>query len=158
MLTGQKPLGQLKAARSYRRMIWRAPCTGKREQQHWAIQGEVEMLVQILTDNHIRGGGELAAEIQTSVEDALSRFAPQVTRVEVHLADENSHKGGDSDKTCSLEARIAGLQPIGATGSGANLDQAVSGALDKLVAQLDRKLGRLSDKKGRSAMGDEPAD
>ena len=115
------------------------------------------MLVRLTTDNHIRGRETLTRDVETNVESKLRRFTPQLTRVEVHLADENSHKGGDSDKTCTLEARLAGLQPVAATASGDNLDHALDGALDKLVALLDHKLGRLGERKGRPAFGDEPA-
>jgi ribosome-associated translation inhibitor RaiA len=116
------------------------------------------MLVRVTRDNHIRGREELQRDVETSLESALRRFGPQVTRIEVHLADENSHKGGNSDKKCTLEARLAGLQPVAATSNGASLDQAFDGALDKLVALLERKLGRLGERKGRPGFGDEPAD
>jgi len=78
--------------------------------------------------------------------------------VEVHLADENGQKTGGHDKKCTLEARLAGLQPVAATDHGASLDQAMDGALEKLVALLDHKLGRLHEKKVRPTMGDETAD
>jgi ribosome-associated translation inhibitor RaiA len=86
----------------------------------------------------------------------LKRFASQITRVEVHLADENSHKTGTIDKKCTLEARVSGLQAVAATASGGTVEQAIDAALDKLVAQLDHKLGRLGQRKGRAPMGDEP--
>ena len=116
------------------------------------------MLVHVVTDNHIHGGAELTREIETSVSTALHRFEPQLTRVEVHLADENSHKSGDNDKRCTIEARLSGLPSMAASNSGGNIDQAVEGALEKLIAQLEHKLGRLSDRKGRTSMGDEVAD
>ena len=50
-----------------------------------------------------------------------------MTRAEVHLADDNSHKGGDSDKKCTVEARLAGLQPLAASANGGSLEQAVDG-------------------------------
>jgi len=116
------------------------------------------MLVRVTTDNHIRGGEELTREVETSLDAALRRFAPQVTRVEVHLSDVNGHKGGDADKKCTLEARLAGLQPVAATANAGTVEQAMNGALDKLVSLLDHKLGRLHEKKGHSAFGDEPGD
>jgi ribosome-associated translation inhibitor RaiA len=111
------------------------------------------MLVHLTTDNHIQGREKLVQEVESAVEAALARFQPQLTRVEVHLRDENGHKPGDNDKQCTLEARLAGLPPLAATGNGANLDQALDGALEKLVAQLDHKLGRLGDRKGRTSYG-----
>lgn len=113
------------------------------------------MQVQVIGDNHVRGSAELAREIESSVETALRRFVPQITRVEAHLSDENSHKRGDNDKHCTLEAHVAGLQAVAATGDGATLKQAVDDAIDKLIAQLEHKLGRLSERKGRTAMGGE---
>jgi ribosome-associated translation inhibitor RaiA len=116
------------------------------------------MLVHITTDNHIHGGEHLTRDVEASVTEALRRFTPQLQRVEVHLADENSHKSGDNDKRCTIEARLAGLQPLAASGNGANLDQAVAGALEKLIHQLDHKLGRLGERKGRASMGGEVAE
>ena len=107
------------------------------------------MMVHITTDNHIQGRERLVREVEASVEESLARFAPQITRVEVHLSDENGKKPGENDKRCKLEARLAGLAALGVTGAGSNLDQAVESALEKLHNLLDHKLGRLSDKKGR---------
>lgn len=113
------------------------------------------MFVQVVTDNHITGREALVEKVEASVNDSLRRFAAQITSVQVHLADENSHKKGDNDKACTLEARLAGLQPVAATERAGDLDVAIDGALDKLVALLDRKLGRLQDRKGRTSMGGE---
>ena len=113
------------------------------------------MQVKVIGDNHVRGSADLAREIESSAEAALKRFGKQITRIEVHLADENSHKRGDNDKQCTVEAHVAGLTAVAATGNGGTLNQAVAGALDKLVAQLEHKLGRLGERKGRTAMGGE---
>lgn len=116
------------------------------------------MLVRVITDNHIHGGQELQDEVEDSVQEALRRYGTQITRVEIHLADENSKKNGGNDKKCVAEAHVAGLQAVTATANGDNINQAVHGALDKLVSQLEHKLGRLSERKGRAAMGDESED
>jgi len=113
------------------------------------------MLVRVITDNHIHAGEELKAEVESSVENSLRRYGSQITRVEIHLADENSKKNGANDKKCVAEAHVAGLQAVTATGTGDNLSQAVNSALDKLVAQLEHKLGRLGERKGRGSMGQE---
>src|SRR5262245_20178928 len=115
--------------------------------------GEITMLIHVTTDNHIQGRERLVGEVEESLQASLRRFSPQLTRIEVHLSDENGKKPGDDDKKCTLEARLAGLQPVAVSGNGANLDQAVESALDKLVHALDHKLGRLSDRKGRVPFG-----
>jgi ribosome-associated translation inhibitor RaiA len=116
------------------------------------------MLIHVRTDNHIQGREELVAEVTTAVEESLGRFQPQLNRVEVFLADENSHKTADNDKRCTIEARLSGLQPLAATGSGGTIDQALDGALDKLASLLEHKLGRLGERKGRTSFGGETAD
>jgi ribosome-associated translation inhibitor RaiA len=103
------------------------------------------MQIQINTDKNIAGHEKLATQVRAVVEDALSRFSAQITRVEVHLSDENSHKRGHDDKRCVLEARLEGLQPITVTHQAATLDQVVEGAADKLKKSLESTLGRLHD-------------
>jgi len=102
------------------------------------------MKIQINTDNNIEGSDELTQQTQAVVESALARFAQQITRVEVHLSDENSHKGG-TDKRCVMEARLEGMQPVAVTDQAENMEQAVNGAADKLEKLLDHELGRLSN-------------
>ena len=114
------------------------------------------MLIHVTTDNHIQGREQLVKEVEVSIQDSLDRFAAQLTRIEVHLSDENGKKPGEDDKKCTLEARLAGLQPVAVSGHGTNLDQAVSSALGKLIHALDHKLGRLSNRKGHTPFGGEP--
>ena len=103
------------------------------------------MKIQINTDNNIEASDEFIQETQSVVESALERFADRITRVEVHLSDENSsHKGG-SDKRCVMEARLEGMQPVAVTDQADHIEQAVNGAADKLERLLNHELGRLSD-------------
>ena len=111
------------------------------------------MQVQLNTDRQITVDNQLANQVETAVESALSRFADQITRVEVHLSDENSDKGGDNDKRCLLEARLAGLRPVAVSHQAATLQQAIDGAAQKLERSLESTLGRLGNKKGRSSYG-----
>ncbi len=107
------------------------------------------MLIQVNTDNHIDGREKLAAEVQASVESALERFAERLTRVEVHLSDENSRAKTHGDPMrCRLEARPAGQQPVVVTADGATIDQAVSVATKKLEKLLESAFGRLDDRRG----------
>ncbi len=105
------------------------------------------MQVQINTDHNIEGREALATHVNNVVEGALSRFNDQVTRVEVHLTDENSHKSGQNDKRCVMEARLQGHQPVAVTHHAATLHQAIDGASVKLTSLVDSTLGRLRDKR-----------
>ena len=108
--------------------------------------------VQVNTDNRVEGGGELPRYVESAVHGTLGRFADRITRVEVHLGDENSHKGGE-DKRCTMEARPAGLRPLTVSHQVATLEQAVDGAAGKLERLLDGTFGKLDDRKGRTSYG-----
>ena len=101
------------------------------------------MLIQVNTDNHIAGREPLADRIQELVEGALDRFSHQITRVNVHLSDENSHKAGARDIRCVLEARLEGRPPAAVTHQAPTVAEAVSGAAAKLKRSLESTLGRL---------------
>jgi len=99
------------------------------------------MQIQINTGHNIEGHEALAAQVSQVVESALSRVSDHITRVEVHLNDENSDKHGQSDKRCMMEARLERRQPIAVTHLAATLDQAVNGAADKLTRLIESTLG-----------------
>lgn len=110
------------------------------------------MQIQVNTDNHTDGSAELTRQGQDVVEESLGRFGDRITRVEVHLSDENSsEKSGGNDKRCVMEARLSGLQPITVSDEGSSLEQVLTGAADKLETTLKRTLGRLDDPKGRTS-------
>lgn len=102
------------------------------------------MKIHVNTDTNIQGHEELAAHVSATVEQALHRFHDRITRVDVHLSDQNSNKGGQDDKRCVLEARLEGRPPVAATSDSATLDQAVRESADKLARQIDAQLGRLA--------------
>ncbi|MBI1225724.1 MAG: HPF/RaiA family ribosome-associated protein [Bacteroidetes bacterium] len=101
------------------------------------------MTIQLNTDHNIVGSEKLEERITTILSEKLERFSSQITRLEVHLTDNNGHKTGPADKQCALEARLEGLKPIAVTGIGDNVEQSVRIAIDKLKASLDTVLGRL---------------
>ena len=110
------------------------------------------MQIQINTDRNIEGDAGLTSHVSSTVEAALSRFAGHISRVEVHLSDENSSKKeSKEDIRCMLEARITGKEPVAVTHEAATIHQAVDGALDKLTRLLDSTLGKQRDKRGRQA-------
>ncbi len=101
------------------------------------------MKIEFNTDNNIAGSEEFIAWANSLISEELSRFSQQITRVEVHLSDENGDKEGINDKRCMLEARLAGLKPIAVTEYADTNEQAISGAIDKLKTSLEKITGRL---------------
>lgn len=102
------------------------------------------MLIQINTDHNIEGDDTLTQRLDAQVQNTLSRFSNQITRIEIHLSDENSDKKlGTEDKRCLMEARVSGLQPISVSHQAMTLEQATDGAAKKLRRSLESTLGRL---------------
>lgn len=123
------------------------------------------MQIQINSDSNVDANAQVSMEISASVARALARFDEHITRVEVHLSDENSgDKGGDDDMRCMIEARLEGQRPAAVTHQAATLGQAVDGALHKLTRKLDSSLGKRRAQRGRgtkpgapdASQGEEP--
>lgn len=102
------------------------------------------MDIRLNTDKNIEGKEALAAQVEATVERALRHFDKQITRIEVHLSDEDAGKSGRDDKRCLMEARLEGRQPVAVTHQAGSLSEAVDGAASKLKSLLTTALGRLS--------------
>lgn len=83
------------------------------------------------------------------LQDELERFRHDITRIEVHLSDENGGKAGGGDKRCTLEARLAHHQPLAVHHDGGNQDEAFRGAADKLKRMVENTIERSRDKSHR---------
>lgn len=103
------------------------------------------MQIQVNTDRNFKGHESPAESVRATVASALSRFSAHITRVEVHLGDENAGKQGRDDKRCMMEARLEGQAPVAVTHYAATVGQAIDGAANKMVSLLERTLSRLHD-------------
>jgi ribosome-associated translation inhibitor RaiA len=105
------------------------------------------VIVEIHTDNYIQSSERLKTQVEALVASAVDRFAARISRVQVHLGDENSDsKGGAADKRCMMEARLDGRPPLAVTHKAPTLEQAMDGAAEKLERSIDSMLGRLRDR------------
>lgn len=101
------------------------------------------MLIQVQTDRNIEGRDDLTEKVEASIRDALDRYADRITRVQVHLGDENSDKKlGADDKRCTIEVRLAGLDPMAVRDRGPTVELALDGAIEKLVRAAETTIGR----------------
>jgi ribosome-associated translation inhibitor RaiA len=101
------------------------------------------MTIQINTDKNLSVHEAFEAQLDGLLSKELSRFSEHITRLEVHLSDENGNKQGLDDKKCMIEARLEGRQPIAVTERANDYERAVSGAIEKLKASLDTIVGKL---------------
>lgn len=106
------------------------------------------MDIQINTANNLVGRQAMVDRLEASVRERLSRFEDRLTRVELHVGDENGDRSGGADKRCQIEARPAGHDPVSVTDQAGSIDQAAAGALGKLATVLERTFGKATDRKG----------
>jgi len=104
------------------------------------------MKIQINTDKNITGTQALSDTLEGIITKSLSRFSDRLSRVEVHLSDENSAEKTSQapDKRCMLEARIEGQQPTSVTHTGSGIEEATTGAAQKMQRALDSHFGKLA--------------
>lgn len=109
------------------------------------------MQIQVYSDNRIENSSKMVEWAQSAATSKLQRFDEELTRVTLHITDENGEKAGAQDKRCQIEARARGLQPISVTHKADAVRLAVEGALDKLHAALSSQLGKLRSKRPQNA-------
>ena len=102
------------------------------------------MIIQLNADKNLTIHNEYETQITAKLTSDLERYSEHISRVEVHLSDENgSDKGGLNDKKCLLEARFEGKQPIVASALGDTYDLALKGATEKLKHALSTVVSKL---------------
>ncbi len=107
------------------------------------------MTIQINTDKNLSVHETFKAQLDNLLSEELDRFSEHITRLEVHLSDENGSKKGQDDKRCMLEARLAGKQPIAVTDLADTYENAVDGAIQKLKSSLETIVGRSRNHKNQ---------
>ena len=100
------------------------------------------MQVQFNSDSSVMGTENVAERIEAAVRAKLARFEDRLTRLEIHVRDENADKGGGDDKVCTIEARPRGGKPIGVTEHAGKVDDAARKAANTLVQRLERVIGK----------------
>ena len=110
------------------------------------------MQIQVNTDNNVEGREELSRWVEAELQSTLGRFADQITRLEVHLGDENASRGGGDGKRCLIEVRLANRQPEAVSDRATTLEQAFGRASQKLRRSLESTFGRLDDRKGAASI------
>ncbi len=103
------------------------------------------MKIQFNTDKTVNGEERISEHFTAFIAEELKNFSSNITRIEVHLTDENGKKEGVNDIRCVLEARLEGKKPIAVTSQDDNVELAISGAVNKLKASLETILGRMSN-------------
>lgn len=101
------------------------------------------MIVQINTDKNIEGYSRLNEYFSEEVKKDLARFDEKVSRIEVHLGDENSDKFGLNDKRCLIEARVEGKSPIAVTSHSDTIEKAFNESISKMKRLLGNEFEKM---------------
>jgi ribosome-associated translation inhibitor RaiA len=110
------------------------------------------MQIQVHSDNHIEGSARLVEWVSDNITSKIDRFEEDLTRVVVHLNDENGAKAGANDKRCQIEARPKGQQPISVTHKAESVEYAVDGAIEKLIHALSHQFGKQRNKRAQTPL------
>ncbi len=101
------------------------------------------MQVQVNAGNGCENKETLERWADEFLNETLSRFKQEITRVEVQLSDENGAKKTAADKRCMMEARLTGHAPLAVSHHAENQDLAFRGAAQKLLRSLEHTFGKL---------------
>ncbi|BAM04840.1 HPF/RaiA family ribosome-associated protein [Phycisphaera mikurensis] len=88
----------------------------------------------------------LKTRVNEQVEKAMARVSHGITRVEVHLRDDNAGKHGNDDKRAVMEARPEGHRPITVDSKGEDLYKVIDEAAAKLGRAVKSHLDRISER------------
>ena len=102
------------------------------------------MIIQINTDKNIEGSVRFTEHFASLIQQELGRYNT-ITRIELHLSDENGSKEGPEDIKCVLEARLEGKKPIAVSNIADTNELAVDGAINKLKTFLETMLGKMQN-------------
>lgn len=101
------------------------------------------MDIHVSTDNTINGDARVIEVAKDAVTHDLGHMSDWLTRVEVHLKDQNADKKGPVHIRCMMEARPRGLAPLSAHAEAPDIPTALKGA----ASTLRGRLGSLQDKR-----------
>lgn len=104
------------------------------------------MQIQFNTDKNIEGTEMLETFVSEKVRHALKHYVNNITRIEVHLSDQNANKGGIDDIQCKIEARVEGMQPMIVISKSSSKEIALDDAVDKMKATLGTVIGKMKNK------------
>lgn len=94
------------------------------------------MYIRLNMGNKVAFTKELKQYFISVISDELENFDEMITRIEVHLSDEDGNKKSRNDKRCLIEARLKGLQPIVVSDHADTHEYSVLGAVDKMKSSL----------------------
>jgi ribosomal subunit interface protein len=85
--------------------------------------------------------------VHEAARKQLGRFAERLTRLEVHISDNNAGKSGPDDKRVLVEARPRSMDPVVADATGDDLYATIDAAAAKMRRLLDRHFDKHDERR-----------
>lgn len=104
------------------------------------------MNIQLNADKNLTIHEPYEMQIKAQLTKDLDRYSNHLSRVEIHLSDENGSKAGLNDKKCLIEARLDGKPPLVASDLGNTYDLALKGATEKIKSALNTAVSKMQAK------------
>lgn len=105
------------------------------------------MKIEINPADGVRSSDAVEQHVRSKLAGLERRFGDRITVVKVYLKDINAGKGG-IDKVCTLEAHPAGMRPVVAEATDADVYTAVHRASRKLEKAMAHRVGRSEARNG----------
>jgi len=87
----------------------------------------------------IKNSWSLNSHVHQRLTHAIKSGIDQITRIDVHLHDDSGpNKSGTCDKRCTIEARLAGMQPLSIEQRGNDMYSVINQATRKLQQTLNK--------------------
>jgi ribosome-associated translation inhibitor RaiA len=103
------------------------------------------MQIQVNSDHTVETPKGFSEYVSKTIEEILHNCQSQITRIKVHFSDVNGAKSGTKDKSCTIEARLAGRKPIAVSDRADTFNDVISGAAEKLKHALETILEKEHD-------------
>lgn len=95
------------------------------------------MQILLSTDPHLDGREAMHEHLESVVTEVLGPFGNRIIRIQAYLTDANGdNRARPTDIHCTLEAQLAGHDPVVARHHASASSQAIHGALRKLGCML----------------------
>lgn len=103
------------------------------------------MKIQFNTDKSIQIDERRNDFFCKQITEVIKSQAAHITRIEVHISDQNGSKNGLNDKRCSMEARLEGRSPLAITANVDTVEHDESYATEKLKSSLETIIGHIKN-------------
>ena len=103
------------------------------------------MLTRTMIHNQ-RQNPQVEEFVREHLQVSFEKFADKISRIEVHLLDENGQKGGGDDKICTIDVKLSGMGLLHVRAKNDDIYSSILKAIQRADASIAKTLDRKSSK------------